>query len=291
MRSSPSTWPVTCLTVATSSSSEEIDGDNDNIFFLTDHATNSGNTVLTICAEQIGLTGEDFVTPLTADLLAVDTYFAGRVTDQILGMEFSPLGERYFPLIDGSPGAGAVPADRIGRADRARLRRRTARTRARPGMLLFTDGTFSAGGGVFAKTGSPQANEALVIHVTDDLPFDDIAGTQFVDDIVWAFENGITTGCSTDPPLFCPNDLVTRQQIATFLDRALDLRDTDEDFFTDDDGLAHEGAINRIAAAGITTGCGPELVLPEEDRDASGDRDLPRPCPGSAGHGRGLLHR
>ena len=35
-------------------------------------------------------------------------------------------------------------------------------------MLLFTDGTFAAGGGAFAKTGSPQANEALVIHVTAD---------------------------------------------------------------------------------------------------------------------------
>ena len=39
---------------------DEIDGDDDTIFFLTDHATNSANTVLTICAEQIGLTGEDF---------------------------------------------------------------------------------------------------------------------------------------------------------------------------------------------------------------------------------------
>ena len=89
---------------------DELDGDDDTGFFFTDHATNSANTVLTICAEQIGLTGDDFFTPLTADLLAVDIYFTGRVTDQILGMEFSPLGERYFPLIDGAAGAGSVPA-------------------------------------------------------------------------------------------------------------------------------------------------------------------------------------
>jgi hypothetical protein len=44
--------------------------------------------------------------------------------------------------------------------------------------------------------------------------------------------------------------------MATFLDRALDLPSTSKDFFDDDEGNMHEGAINRIAAAGITTGCG-----------------------------------
>ena len=78
--------------------------------FFTDHATNSANTTLLLCAEDIGLTGDDFFTPLTADLLAVDTYFMGRVTDVILDIEFSPLGERFFPVIDGGFGAGVVPA-------------------------------------------------------------------------------------------------------------------------------------------------------------------------------------
>ena len=233
---------------------EELDGDHDNVFFLTDHATNSANTVLTICAEQIGLTGEDFFTPLTADLVAVDTYFTGRVTDQILGMEFSPLGERFFPLIDGSPGAGSVPA--TGSAELTALDFGVSgTTRARPGMLLFTDGTYSLGAGVFPKTGSPQANEALVVRVSSDLPFDDILGHTFADDIVWAFENGITSGCSTDPPLFCPNDTVTRGQMATFLDRALDLPDATQDYFTDDNGSTHEDSINRVKEAGIASGC------------------------------------
>jgi hypothetical protein len=229
--------------------------------FFTDHATNSANTVLTICAEDIGLTGEDFFTPLTADLLAVDTYFAGRVTDQILGIEFAPLGERYFPLIDGAPGAGSVPA--TGSAELIALDFGVTDTNpSETGMLLFTDGTFGVGPGVFAKTGSPQANEALAIHVTDVLPFDDIRGTNFADDIVWALENGITTGC--DPHLYCPKDPTTRGQMATFLDRALDLPDTDEDFFNDDNGIVHEDAINRIAAAGITTGCDPHKFCPKD---------------------------
>ena len=240
---------------------DELAGDNDTGFFFTDHATNSANTVLTICAEQIGLTGDDFFTPLTADLLAVDIYYTGRVTDQILGMEFSPLGERYFPLIDGSAGAGTVPA--TGSAELTALDFGEEGTNpSETGMLLFTDGTYAAGPGAFAKTGSPQPNEALVVRVTQGLPFKDIAGSPFVDDIVWAFENGITTGCS--PDLFCPKDPVNRGQMATFLDRALDLPDTDEDLFTDDNGIPAEGAINRIAAAGITSGCAPDKYCPKK---------------------------
>ena len=252
---------------------DQIAGDADSAFFFTDHATNSANTVLTICAEQIGLTGEDFFTPLTADLLAVDIYFAGRVTDQILGMEFSPLGERFFPVIDGSFGAGVVPVVGCndagvchGPAELVALDFGAEGTNpSETGMLLFTDGTFQSqfATGIFAKTGSPQANEALVVRVTTELPFEDIAGSKFVDDIVWAFEAGITTGCSSDPPLFCPKDPVTRGQMATFLDRALDLDATSEDFFTDDETSVHEAAINRLAAAGITTGCEPNKFCPK----------------------------
>jgi hypothetical protein len=43
--------------------------------------------------------------------------------------------------------------------------------------------------------------------------------------------------------------------MAIFLDRALDLPPTGTDFFTDDEGRTGEGAINRLAASGITTGC------------------------------------
>jgi hypothetical protein len=96
------------------------------------------------------------------------------------------------------------------------------------------------------------------------IPFDDIVGTKFFDDVVWAFENGITTGCSRAPPLYCPNDHVTRGQMATLLDRALDPPTTDVDFFTDDTRTSHHGAINRIAAAGITTGCKPTLYCPKD---------------------------
>lgn len=68
---------------------------------------------------------------------------------------------------------------------------------------------------------------------------------------------GITRGC--DENLYCPGKEITRAQVASFLDRGLQLPDTDTDFFSDDDGSVHEDAINRIAAAGITQGCGEDL--------------------------------
>ena len=66
---------------------------------------------------------------------------------------------------------------------------------------------------------------------------------------------GITTGCS--PGRYCPGGMVTRQEMASFLARAFNLDHTVTDFFTDDNGSPHEADINRIAAEGITLGCGP----------------------------------
>jgi 2-keto-3-deoxy-6-phosphogluconate aldolase len=65
---------------------------------------------------------------------------------------------------------------------------------------------------------------------------------------------GITAGCGGTR--FCPDGIVTRGQMATFLVRGFDLSNTSTDYFTDDEGSVHENNINRLRAAGITTGCG-----------------------------------
>ena len=63
-------------------------------------------------------------------------------------------------------------------------------------------------------------------------------------------------GCdASDPALFCPHAVVLRAQMASFIDRAIELDATTIDFFSDDDGITHEAAINRIANDGITLGC------------------------------------
>jgi subtilisin family serine protease len=90
----------------------------------------------------------------------------------------------------------------------------------------------------------------------DDVPEDHL----FFGDITWLAQQGITRGCN--PPantLFCPEDNVTRGQMAAFLNRALELAPTTEDFFTDDEGNIFEGDINELAAAGITKGCNPPI--------------------------------
>jgi hypothetical protein len=89
------------------------------------------------------------------------------------------------------------------------------------------------------------------------LPFLDIADSIFVTAIVWLEDQGITAGCNPpDNDLFCPDDPVTRGQMAAFLARALDLP-TGPDAFTDDETSVFEGAINKLARAGITLGCNP----------------------------------
>lgn len=71
--------------------------------------------------------------------------------------------------------------------------------------------------------------------------------------------DGITRGCN--PPtnnLYCPEDEVTRGEMAAFIVRALEPTDDGgQDWFTDDDAHLFENDINILAAAGITRGCDP----------------------------------
>ncbi|MGH2356567.1 MAG: glycosyl hydrolase family 18 protein, partial [Candidatus Limnocylindria bacterium] len=83
--------------------------------------------------------------------------------------------------------------------------------------------------------------------------FEDILGSQFLEDILWLANAGITTGCGNE--LFCPNAFVTRGQMAAFLVRALNPPSTATDYFTDDEASPFEADINRLAASGITGGC------------------------------------
>jgi CHRD domain/Domain of unknown function (DUF4397)/S-layer homology domain len=66
----------------------------------------------------------------------------------------------------------------------------------------------------------------------------------------------ITLGCDeAEPTLFCPTETVTRGQMASFIQRALNLPAGEDPGFTDIAGNEHEDAIWAIAQAGITIGC------------------------------------
>jgi hypothetical protein len=97
---------------------------------------------------------------------------------------------------------------------------------------------------------------------TDAIPesgFRDVPpGHLFEAEITWLAHLGITKGCN--PPindLYCPDDVVTREQMATFLVRALDLPSSTSSPFTDTGTSVHAANIDALAAAGITKGCNP----------------------------------
>jgi peptidoglycan/xylan/chitin deacetylase (PgdA/CDA1 family) len=69
---------------------------------------------------------------------------------------------------------------------------------------------------------------------------------------------GITLGCTPDGRSYCPNETVRRDQMASFLGRALGLPPGREDRFSDVvPGSTHAAAIGAVHAAGITRGCDP----------------------------------
>ncbi len=94
--------------------------------------------------------------------------------------------------------------------------------------------------------------------------FTDDEGHAYEDDINRIAALGITKGCN--PPTndrYCPDDTVTRGQMAAFLVRAWHLTDPGPgDWFVDDDASVFEGDIDRLAAVGMTKGCNP----PTNDR-------------------------
>ncbi len=114
---------------------------------------------------------------------------------------------------------------------------------------------------------SPQALEALYAMADDTFyggsgpdRFKDVGNSHgFRVQIEWLAAQGITSGCN--PPggdRFCPEDPVTREQMAAFLVRALGFNaGVGSDHFHDDDGSVFEADIDRIATAGVTKGCNP----------------------------------
>ena len=109
-------------------------------------------------------------------------------------------------------------------------------------------------------------------HECPATPIPFVFSGRFFDDdgtgFQWAIESiaadGITLGCN--PPFddaFCPEEPVTRGQMAAFLDRTFGLPPASKDWFADDDGSPFEDDINRLAAAGVTVGCDVARYCPD----------------------------
>ena len=128
---------------------------------------------------------------------------------------------------------------------------------ARPSVIDDFDG-HSRPVGQGADVGADEWNSSGPIPPSGfrDVP----AGHLFESDITWLAEQRITLGCN--PPindLYCPDREVTREQMATFLARALSLPASTAEPFTDTGGSVHQANVRALAAAGITRGCNPPV--------------------------------
>ena len=91
----------------------------------------------------------------------------------------------------------------------------------------------------------------------DDSRFTDVEDSWYVPYIERMADLEITVGCRTEPPRFCPDQSVSRGQMAAFLARALDLPPASSAGFTDVDyeTNVHAKNIDSLAASEITVGC------------------------------------
>jgi hypothetical protein len=119
-------------------------------------------------------------------------------------------------------------------------------------ISLYIDNVVIASSYIGPMAGAPCGPESGTFIDDDDSIFEM--------DIEALAAAGITKGCN--PPVndrFCPDDRVTRGQMAAFLVRALDLTEPGTVDFTDDNGSVFGADIKRLAAAGITKGCNPPV--------------------------------
>ncbi len=92
--------------------------------------------------------------------------------------------------------------------------------------------------------------------ITTSPRFADVSVTHpFAGEVLGLSELGITQGCDVGGTRYCPDDVVSRGEMAAFLVRAFSLTGaTSGDPFSDDAG-AFEDEIEVLAANGITVGC------------------------------------
>ncbi len=122
------------------------------------------------------------------------------------------------------------------------------------------DGTFSPEESVTRGQMAAFIRRALNLPASATDFFADDDESIFEGDINAIAAAGITVG--TGEGTYSPDEIVTRGQMAAFLQRAFNVPSSNIDAFGDDDGTLFEGNINAIAAAGITVGTGEGTYSP-----------------------------
>jgi hypothetical protein len=135
------------------------------------------------------------------------------------------------------------------------------------GTYSFQDSAFPFGCGTGTQTGTWTAS----IGGTPPTTFGDVPASYWAYDFIERlYSAGITGGCSTNPLMYCPEQTVTRAQMAVFLLRGIHgsaytppavggstgFGDVPTDYWA-------AAFIKQLAAEGITTGCGNGNYCPE----------------------------
>jgi subtilisin family serine protease len=111
------------------------------------------------------------------------------------------------------------------------------------------------------------------LHLDDAPVFSDVALNHWAFDWIDAlYDSGITSGCSSEPMMYCPEDTVTRAQMAIFLERGMRGAAYTPPVATgavfNDVASDHWAAawVEQLYADGITSGCSsdPLMYCPED---------------------------
>ena len=119
---------------------------------------------------------------------------------------------------------------------------------------------------------SDYSNEVCyTIYQNNNSNFADVCPDHWAEDYIYAiFNAGITTGCSQNPLKYCPQNPVTREQMAVFIVRALeeepaaDYCDTGSPFSDVSSTSGFCKYIKRLSELGITNGCGGGNYCPND---------------------------
>ncbi|HEX7034973.1 MAG TPA: S8 family serine peptidase [Pseudomonadales bacterium] len=125
-------------------------------FFFAEHATNTANTVLRVCAEQVGLGAADLLTTRVGMAVVAQDFYHGGPGDEISGLTVTPLGERFVGFTEDVPGLSRGTMEVV---DFGPFEGNSAEL----GILLFTNGDRGPG----ARGGATPATEALLIRHRD----------------------------------------------------------------------------------------------------------------------------
>ncbi len=174
----------------------------------------------------------------------------------LVGSLFGGVGVSPVLAQDDVGGSGVGFADVDGGSVHAEAIRSLADAGLFEGTLC--DGGFCPGDGV-----ERWVMAVWLVRVLDGV--DPVgSGSRFadVDDEVWwaPFVErlavlGVTQGCDTDPLRFCPQSVVKRGQMASFLVRAFGWSSAASAGFADTEGSVHEANVDVLAAEGVTRGC------------------------------------